>query len=502
MKKIHLISTLLLFIIVFSGCKDFLDLPPKNQRAVVSLTDVKAVLSGYLEPLNSNILRGRPGMSGAGPSFTMTPEQLMMFEAYSDNIDMDKAIYTYFVGVSKPSNPELYYANKIMFNDYDTPKAIWISHYQGVGFLNTLITQVNELAGGDETLRNLMLGEMFVHRAYYLFKLVEYFAPYDKADMGIPIYLETAGKTYGVANPRKNQKESYAQIIKDLTDALALLSKNPPKTGFSVWYNERYVNNLLAQVYWFKAESAAKETSDYTNAKTYALAAVKDVDGYIPTTTADLYTGIAGILPAYPAYGNISNMYYSCAAFWGHPLDYTGQNPVDIPLNPNYVPLLSTTDIRYEAQIKTPGAALLGKSWIDNQTGARGSFLLFQPEEAYLILAEAHYRLNEINESVAVLNKFKGFRNAGTATGLTGTALLQEIKNERRKEFLCRGDKRWLDLKRYGDVTITRNYTFFNKQYSVTVSPNDFHYALPIPIDELQLNPSLVANPGWVPIVF
>jgi len=129
-------------------------------------------------------------------------------------------------------------------------------------------------------------------------------------------------------------------------------------------------------------------------------------------------------------------------------------------------------------------------------------FVLFQPEEAYLILAEALYRLNEITESMAVLNKFKSYRNAGTIVGLTGTALLQEIKNERRKEFFGHRDVRWLDLKRYKEVTITRNYSFFKKTYNITVPPNDFRYALPIPLDEIQLNPSLIANPGWVRIVF
>jgi len=505
MKKITFTTTILLFVFILSGCKDFLNLPPKSQRAVETLQDVKSVLSGYLDGI---VTRQRSFIAKSGPPFVVSQEQQMMFEAYSDNIDMDNALYNYFVGVPNAAVNELYYANKLMFNDFDTPKALWTTHYEGIGFQNTLISKVNEIQGGDETTRNLMLGEMYMHRAYYLFKLLQYFAPYDKAEMGIPVYLNTAGETYGVPNPRKSQKESYDQIITDLTGSLTLIAKTPPKSGFSAWYNERYINNLLAQVYWFKAESAAKETSDYTNAKKYALAAVKDVEAYIPTTTADFLKEISGELTSlkgYPAYGNAGNNFNGCGAFWASAFDYSGNNPSKIPLNPVLVSLFSTTDIRYSAGIKT-GNFLNAAPWIDNGTtnsSKYGNFLLFQPEEAYLILAEAHYRLNETGESVAVLNKFKGFRNAGTATGLTGTALLQEIKNERRKEFFCRSDKRWLDLKRYGDATITRtNYTFFKKQYSVTVTPNDFHYALPIPVEELQLNPALVANPGWVPIVF
>ncbi len=54
-------------------------------------------------------------------------------------------------------------------------------------------------------------------------------------------------------------------MIHDLEKALELLAETAPSPTFNSWYSERYVNNLMAQVYWFKAESPAKETADYQN---------------------------------------------------------------------------------------------------------------------------------------------------------------------------------------------------------------------------------------------
>src|SRR5690606_10500512 len=114
--------------------------------------------------------------------------------------------------------------------------------------------------------------------------LLQYFSPYHDAEKGIPVYLHTGGATHGVANPRKKQQEVYDIIINDLDEALKIMETTAPKTGFNVWFNKLYVNNLLAQVYWFKAESGAKAADDYKMAEKYSRAAIEGVDAYIPNT--------------------------------------------------------------------------------------------------------------------------------------------------------------------------------------------------------------------------
>lgn len=153
-----------------------------------------------------------------------------------------------------------------------------------------------------------------------------------------------------------------------------------------------------------------------------------------------------------------------------------------------------------------PEGKVLNWAWPSDGTTngnvKRGNLALFRPEEAWLMLAEAQYRTSQTNEAITTLNKFKSFRNAGTADGLSGDALLQEILNERRKEFFGDSDKRWLDLKRFGGKTINRKLRFFQKNYDVKVEPNDYHYALPIPLVEVQQNKNLIPNEGWITIEY
>lgn len=492
---------ILFFILLTSfslGCKKFLDLPPKNQRAVETLQDVKSVLAGYLDGVRTKYTRP---IVGSYPIFTA--RQVMMFESYSDNIDFG-ANMSKFINPMNLHAKEEFYANFLLWNPfgiYDVPGEIWNEYYETIGFLNALIDQTRELKDANSDEKNRVLGEMLVHRSFYFFKLLEYFAPYDKADLGIPVYLHSGEQVVGISMPRKSQAEVYKTILDDLSTALDLVQKSAPNSNYNVFYNERYINNLLAQVYWFKAESAAKESSDYEQAKKFSLEAIKNVSASIPKTSAEINLTAQGTNIVYPAFYQSGSGYAEISPIYGSTWDYIGFQPSGVTVTSDLINLYADGDVRKTTYFN--GNAI-SSSWPDGAPyGAKYvHFYLFQPEEAYLILAEAQFRLGATSDCIATLNEFKSFRNAGTATGLSGDQLFQEIVNERRKEFFSNSDKRWLDLKRYGNKTISRSLRFFNKDYSITVNPGDFHYALPIPLTELQQNPKIIQNEGWTPIIF
>lgn len=492
---------ILIFILItaFSvGCKKFLDLPPKNKRAVETLQDIKSVLAGYLDGVRTKYTQP---IIGSYPIFTA--RQVMMFEAYSDNIDFG-ANMSKFINPKNNHAKEEFYANFLLWNpfgNYDVPGEIWTKYYQTIGFLNALIDQTQTLKDVNVDEKNRITGEMLIHRSFYFFKLLEYFAPYDKADLGIPVYLHSGDQVVGIQMPRKSQAEVYKVILDDLTNALSLVQKSAPNSNYNVFFNERYINNLLAQVYWFKAESAAKESSDYEQAKKFSLEAIKNVSASIPKTVADINLTAQGTNLIYPAFFQTGSGYAELSPFYGSTWDYLGFQPSGITVASDLIALYSANDIRKSAYFNGNS---ISSSWPDGiPYGSKYvHFYLFQPEEAYLILAEAQFRLGATADCISALNEFKSFRNSGTATGLSGDELLQEILNERRREFFSNSDKRWLDLKRYSDKTISRSLRFFNKDYSVTVSPKDFHYALPIPLTELQQNPKIIQNVGWTPIIF
>ncbi|MEO7316193.1 MAG: RagB/SusD family nutrient uptake outer membrane protein [Ginsengibacter sp.] len=495
MKKFPIIYFLLIAAVSFSSCKKFLDLPPRNQRAVESLDDVKSVLAGYLDGVGTKNIRP---IVGAFPLFTST--QIMMFESYSDNIDFKTGL-PIFVHRMNNTNKEIFYANNLLWNEYDAPKAIWTKYYETIGFLNALIETTEKLNPVDLAEKDRVIGEMLVHRAFYFFKLNQYFAPYKEADMGIPVYLLTGDQVVGIKMSRKKQSDVYKVITDDLSKALAMAGKSTPRKGFNIFYNERYIQNLMAQVYWFKAESGAKEASDYEEAQKYSLAAVSGVEAYMPKTVADLNAKAQGLLLNYPAFFQSGNSQGEVSGMYGSTWDYLGYYPQKVPLADDFFQLFSDNDIRKATYFI---GNTINSTWPDGKAnGSKNAhYTLFQPEVAYLILAESYYRLNKTADAVTTLNTFKSYRNAGTATGLSGDQLLQEIINERRKEFFTDTDKRWLDLKRYGTKTISRSLRFFDKDYTIEVKPNAYQYALPIPITELQQNPDLIQNAGWVPMVF
>ena len=494
MRKINIILFVLLSLVITS-CTDYLDLAPKNQRAVEGLTDIKQVFSGYLRGFGEKY-----GTRSEGPEYVYSDQVLMMFESYSDNIDFETSLDAYMNprNNSVRGNKEQFYADHFLWNQFSAPESLWRDYYDAIGFLNAMVDAIVEVADDDQQTKDQVEGEIRIHRAYYIFKLLQYFAPYDNADLGIPVYLHTGEQVVGIKMPRKSHAEVYSIILEDLNIAKELLGRTGPKETFNVFYNNRHLSNLLAQVYWFKAESPAKESSDYENAKAAAIEAIQGVEGLIPTTTANFLKLGDGTFTDYPGVYQYNFRYFAgISPIYGSPY---GREPKGMTLSQDFLDLFTPGDIRFGAMVNTSDSTSLNSVWPDGSmfAGKRGSYHFFQPEQAYLILAEAYYRLQDENNCRLVLNDFKSLRNAGTADGLSGEALLQEVKNERRKEFFGKKDYRWLDLKRYGDKTISRTLTFFEKEYTLTAEPNSFYYALPIPLSEIEQNPDLIPNEGWI----
>lgn len=515
MKKNKIIIGLLaLAISATSGCKQYLDLPPKNQRTVTTTTDMKSLMAGYLRSIAE--LRVRNQYDRLMPLAPI--EATLMFEAYSDNIDMETALTACYL---KPNNihmsQEKRYADLLLWNDMATPTAIWTQHYELIGFFNALIDQMNdEIKDATNEQRDQLLGELYTNRAYYFFKLLQYFAPYQKAELGIPVYLHSGKAVLGVDMSRKSHAEVYKTILEDLGKAEAMLNRTQPLTGFNVLYNQRFLHHLMAQVYWFKAESPAKESGDYEQVKKHASIAIEGVEANIPRTGIAMKEAWSGRQPNYPAVNMETLSQGANSAIYGSCFAYLGINPADVPLKEDFCSLFAAGDIRSQIYFNQdpsraggkvgPAGRIIAQGWpADNSNDGnlkRGNTCLFKPEEAYLMLAEAQYRTSQTAEAISTLNKFKSFRNAGTADGLSGNALLQEIMHERRKEFFGDSDKRWIDLKRFGGININRKLRFFNKNYDLTASSNDYHYALPIPLTELQQNKNMIPNEGWIAIEY
>lgn len=83
--------------------------------------------------------------------------------------------------------------------------------------------------------------------------------------------------------------------------------------------------------------------------------------------------------------------------------------------------------------------------------------------------------------------------------GFSGVDVLEEILNERRKEFCYEVGTRWLDMKRLGIETSRVGMSKEGEGTKVyELKSDDYRYALPIPDGiELDYNNKVEQNPGW-----
>ena len=126
---------------------------------------------------------------------------------------------------------------------------------------------------------------------------------------------------------------------------------------------------------------------------------------------------------------------------------------------------------------------------------------VFRIGEVYAIAAEAAERSGNAPAALIALNALKTARGA-TATIATGTALTQEVRNERTRELNFDGFRLW-DLKRW-NLGVTRstpqNTVYINNGAGfsgLTVPASDLKFIWGIPTNDLLLNSNIVPNPGW-----
>jgi hypothetical protein len=122
--------------------------------------------------------------------------------------------------------------------------------------------------------------------------------------------------------------------------------------------------------------------------------------------------------------------------------------------------------------------------------------------EMYLIKAEAQALLNDFDGAALTLKTLRDAR-LGTSTTQDSYANLNEaitsILNERRVELAFEGF-RYLDVKRLGPIInkgFERNPIDCSSSSTCDLSITDFRFTLPLPLAEINVQPSLTQNTGY-----
>ena len=461
--KIAVIINCFAFALLFSSCKkDFLNLNPYDKvsadQAITNVSDMQAAVSGAYNSLQSVNLYGR-----TIPLFG---------DLVADNVIISTTNSNRYL--------DFFQINYTIVNS--NAQGIWQDAYTTILRANNVInstlsgtTQIDQLRGEAQSIRALMY-----------FELVKYFAkPYttDPSGFGVPIILEYDP----TVKPNRNSiGEVYAQIEKDLTEAANLMTEDK-SSGFFTKYAAK---GLLAKVYLFKGEwdKALSAAEDVINNSGYTLLEPADVLSYWDNNTDrdDKLESLFDVV--FDANSTIANS--SLAYFY----DQNGYG--DALAAESLYNLYSNTDVRKDLIIVGSGARGPNAKVVNKYPNAgspdKDETPVLRMSEIYFIAAEAAYHLNNEPKALMYLNAVATRRIASFAGySSTGTALLNDILLERRKELAFEGQRYW-DLARNSmDVVRVNLAGNYPGNVPLTLTVDNFRRILPIPQVELDANPNI-----------
>jgi len=457
-----MIVTTVLFLSLASCEKSFLELKPPTsltpEFALATEADLQVALRGAYAGLKSTALYGRSLM--------------VLGDMMADNT------YQSALNTNRYTNFNLY---NYLVTDGDVA-GLWNASYSVILRANNII---NSPIADNANIQQIK-GEAYAIRALAYFNLVRYFgSPYtlDPSKLGVPIIT-----TYqaDLKPERAKIADVYTLINKDLTQAFTLMTKFTNSSQFSKYSAKA----LQAKVYL--------AMGDKTNAKAAALDVITN-SGFTAISSA-AHTGYwAGVAPRTDKVETLLEISFDAVAnnaFDALPYIYLQSgNYGDMLCSSELYDLFETTDIRkslYATGIRG-GLASVFVNKYSSFTGDHSDTKVIRMSEMYLIAAEASYPSNTA-DALKYVNEVTSRRGA-TAIASSGSALLEDIITERRKELAFEGE-RYLDMQRLQrNIARSKNYP----AAALSIDFTNYRRIMPIPQGELDANPSikLQQNPGW-----
>jgi hypothetical protein len=356
----------------------------------------------------------------------------------------------------------------------------WIAIYNTINRANHVISKVPDVTDPLLTpaLKNQYIGEAKFIRALAYFDLA-------RAWGGVQLILEPTASLESRPKVRRSTLEqTYAQVQKDLEDAELLL----PDAVNRIRATKRTVWALRARLHLYKKEWALAEAY-----------ATKLID-----KTADY----ALVKPFSAWFAN--NVSASKESIFE--LQYSVLNPnairVQMQHSTNggqyrYAPNDRFVQLLNDPAVSGGRSALIGSvtqsgitNWFGNlyyRKDATDPAYIFRIAEIYLIRAEARAQLNNLSASSGALFDLNQVRDrAGIlpSAAVTKDQILLAIENERRIEFAWEAH-RWFDLARTGRAKAVLEALDANTKVA------EHEYVFPIPVTQIQLDPSLEQNKDY-----
>jgi len=394
-------------------------------------------------------------------------------------------------------------------------EGIWAQHYLVINRVNRLLAgaaQITPANAAEQTQYNSVIAQARAIRAFCYLQLETFFAPNMKDANGLGVLLLKDVPVIDVKLPRSKNQEIYDFINADLDYARTVLAYNTSAPS-RYYVDKGFVNAVSARFNLYRG--------NMTLAKQYAQDVVTNSGlsltpaATYPTMWNDTARGEIIFALNRLATGNGSsigtNWNTNGSSITGNPMWFLGRNlfniinttPGDVRRSV-YIDPTSIVDPNYltSASPITTDQLVIDKYPGKTSAATRNDLKVFRLSEMYFILAECETAANNYTGAATLIQQVRARRNtSGTATlpvYASSTAAYADILKERRVDLALEGH-RYIDLKRLATVagvTMDRNQT--DDIVTVTNLPNNSHkYTLPIPIQEVNLNPEVQQNPGY-----
>lgn len=448
--KLTYITILSTLALVGSSCKKFLDADPKlytsDDQTIIDGNSAQTAVRGIYNQLESNDYYG------------YTFQTLGLFSG--DNVQ--------YVG-SQTVNQQL--TNHAVLADLAAVNTSWSAIYNVINRANNVLAKVPAVPTSSTfsaDLKNQLLGEAYFLRALAYFDLARTWG-------GVQIILTPTTTAADITQQKRaSVDDTYAQVLKDLTQAETLLPNTTNriratrKTAYAL--HARYA---LYRQNWVDAETYAGKLIGDSN---YAL--VNPYSSFFANNASNTQESV------FELYYN-TNVTNTQAYNW-QPTSNGGVGWVT-PTTGIVTQLLNTTVGGTRSSLiltQTVSGVTRYYGNLYYRTAGTDPAYLIRIAELYLIRAEARAQQNNLSGATADLNAIRNRADLVNTTAATQADLLLAIENENRVEFAFE-DHRWYDLVRTGRAGTVLNISDSRK------------LLLPIPYTQIQNDPNLTQNPGY-----
>jgi len=471
-------ATALMGMALFSSCEKSIDLAPTHtidgDISFNKIADYEGALTGaYSRLLSVNYY----GSTNASNAF-VTLSDMMTDNLYETSESLNN--YTNFSRWSYTS-------------DDPNIDATWLAAYRVIQQCNLTLRGIDKLSATDAGAVNRIKSQALALKAYVHFDILRYWGEGSDRNStlkGIP-FVSSFDIEQKPARP--TVKATYDSIVQNLWTAKALMQdmdddiQSPTSTAATArgYIDELGVNAILARVYNYAGESDS---------------AIK----YASLVIADRPLANRTNFPLIWQDANTSEVIWSVKftplnSGVGDNVYYVVGNRASYRPTTNLLSLYDqANDIRYSSYFKTISNRLVLSKYLAKQAALTKpdgivDFKVLRTGEMYLIRAEAYARKGLDVLGLADLNTLRSTRISGFVAGAeTGTALLNAIFTERRKELVCE-NQRWFDLKRTSrTVNRTTNCSGF-----CTLDPDAREWVWPVPQTEILANGNIDQTDGY-----